>query len=168
MNLRNQTINYDNIDYNWFYQKKYKKLPKIHYFMTLVAVIAAGILDILISTAFLSWAYCGLLSFLVGEEFYISGILAAILWVAIAFGAAHLVRYLSAIRLSQSIVVADTLLEIRNGTPSHNVPRTTQAPTPPQVPATRAALERIAKLKAQGILTEAEAAQMRADVLSGN
>ena len=166
--MKNHAINYDIIDYKKLYLEEYKKLPKTYYFITLVSVIAAGILDILISSDFLSDGYEGLFSFLIGSEDYISGILAMIIWAAIAFGAAHLVRYLSAIALSQKIVVADTLLDIQKGHPTYSATPNTQTNVPSQKSTTHASLERIAKLKDQGILTEAEAAKMRADVLSGN
>ncbi len=107
---------YDSIDYKMLYLVKYKRLPHTYYIMTLIGVIAVGVLDVLIFSDLLSDAYEGLFSFLIGSEDYISGILALAIWVAIAFGAAHLVRYLSAIVLSQKIVVADTLLELKNCT----------------------------------------------------
>ena len=108
-----QKTDYSEIDYKMLYLTKYKKLPQIYYNVTLCFVIAIGVLDILISTEFLYSAYDGLLSFLVGTEDYISGILAMGIWVAVAFGAAYFVRYLSAIALSQKIVVADTLLDLK-------------------------------------------------------
>lgn len=166
--MKNNTINYDTIDYKKLYLDEYKKLPKTYYIITLVTVIAAGLLDILISSDFLSDGYEGLFSFLIGSEEYISGILAMIIWVAIAFGAAYLVRYLSAIGLSQKIVVADTLLDIQNGHPTYSAMPNMKTNAPSQKSTTQASLERIAKLKDQGILTEEEAAKMRADVLSEN
>lgn len=166
--MKNSTINYDAINYKQLYLEKFKKLPNIYYISTLVAVIAVGVLDLLVSTGFLSWAYGGLFSFLVGTEDYISGILAMIIWVVIAFGAAYLVRHLSAIGLSQKIVVADTLLDIQKGHPTYSTMPNMKTNAPSQKSTTQASLERIAKLKDQGVLTEEEAAKMRADVLAGN
>ena len=119
VNLKNpkvphQNIDYSEIDYKKLYLTKYKKLPQIYYNVTLGFVIAIGVLDILISTELLYSAYDGLLSFLVGTEDYTSGIIATGVWVAVAFGAAYFVRYLSAIALSQKIVVADTLLDLKD------------------------------------------------------
>ena len=166
--MKNNAINYDTINYKKLYLEEYKKLPKTYYIITLVAVIAAGALDILISSDLLSDGYEGLFSFLIGSEDYISGILALAIWGAIAFGAACLVRYLSAIGLSQKIVVADTLLDIQKGHPTYSAMPNMKTNTLSQKSTTQASLERIAKLKEQGVLTEEEAAKMRADVLSGN
>ena len=161
-------INYNAIDYKRLYLEEYKKLPKTYYVITLVTMIAAGLLDILISSDLFYNEYAGLFSFLVGSMEYLSSILAGILWIAIAIGAASLVRYLTAIGLSQKVVVADSLLDIRNGQPLLAAVPTAKTNVPAPNSATRSSLERITKLKEQGILTEEEATKMRADLLSGN
>ena len=161
-------INYNAIDYKRLYLEEYKKLPKTYYVITLVTMIAAGLLDILISSDLFYNEYAGLFSFLVGSMEYLSSILAGILWIAIAIGAASLVRYLTAIGLSQKVVVADSLLDIRNGQPLPAAVPTAKTNVPAPNSATRSSLERITKLKEQGILTEEEAAKMRADLLSAN
>ena len=161
-------INYNAIDYKRLYQEEYKKLPKTYYIITLATIIAGGLLEVLIFSDLFSDGYAGLFSFLVGSADYISGILAVLIWIAIAIGAASLVRYLTAIGLSQKVVVADSLLDIRNGQPLPAAVPTAKTNVPAPNSATRSSLERITKLKEQGILTEEEAAKMRADLLSGN
>ena len=163
-----EKIDYSAIDYKKLYLSKYKKLPQIYYFLILGFVSAVGLLDILVSSDLLSDAYEGLFAFLIGSEDYISGFLALIIWAAIAFCAAHLVQYLSAIALSQKVVVADALLDIQKAQNTCSAAPNIKASTSSQNISVQTALERIAKLKAQGILTEEEAAKMRADVLSGN
>ena len=161
-------INYNAIDYKRLYQEEYKRLPKTYYVITLATVIAGGLLEVLIFSDLFSDGYVGLFSFLVGSADYISGILAVLIWLAIAIGAASLVRYLSAIGLSQKVVVADTLLDMQGGRPLGAAVPTAKTSAPFPAGATRASLDRIAKLKEQGVLTEEEAAKMRADLLSGN
>ena len=163
-----EKIDYSAIDYKKLYLSKYKKLPQIYYFLILGFVSAVGLLDILVSSDLLSDAYEGLFSFLIGSEDYISGFLALIIWAAIAFCAAHLVQYLSAIALSQKVVVADALLDIQKAQNTCSAAPNIKASASSQNIPVETALERIAKLKVQGILTEEEAAKMRADVLSGN
>lgn len=163
-----EKIDYSTIDYKKLYLTKYKKLPQIYYIVTLGFISAVGLLDILVSSDLLSDAYEGLFSFLIGSEDYISGFLALIIWAAIAFCAAHLVQYLSAIALSQKVVVADALLDIQKTQNTCSAAPNIKASTSSQNIPVETALERIAKLKAQGILTEEEAAKMRADVLSRN
>ena len=163
-----EKIDYSAIDYKKLYLSKYKKLPQIYYFVILGFVSAVGLLDILVSSDLLSDAYEGLFSFLIGSEDYISGFLALIIWAAIAFCAARLVQYLSAIALSQKVVVADTLLDIQKAQNTCSAAPNIKASTSSQNISVQTALERIAQLKAQGILTEEEAAKMRADVLSRN
>lgn len=163
-----EKIDYSAIDYKKLYLSKYKKLPQIYYFLILGFVSAVGLLDILVSSDLLSDAYEGLFAFLIGSEDYISGFLALIIWAAIAFCAAHLVQYLSAIALSQKVVVADALLDIQKAQNTCSAAPNIKASASSQNIPVETALERIAKLKVQGILTEEEAAKMRADVLSGN
>lgn len=105
-----QKINYLNIDYKRLYIEKYRMLPNIYFYVALVVVSVIGILEIILFSNMLRRAYKGIFSFIVGSEEYISGTLALVIWGFIAYLTARFVRYITAISLSQKIVVADTLL----------------------------------------------------------
>jgi len=59
------------------------------------------------------------------------------------------------------------LLDIQKGHVTYSATSRKNVAAPAQRGVAHASMERIAKLKDQGILTEEEAAKMRADVLSG-
>lgn len=101
------------IDYKNLYLEKYKNLP--HYYFTTVLLTIGIIANIVSGILFI---------FALDSEEWLAIIAIGVLvggWL-IAFGIASLVRFITAIQLSQSVVVADSLLKL-SGIASQNSPQ---------------------------------------------
>ena len=92
------------LDYKSIYQKWYKNIPNIVFWSTLITFLLASLVG-------------GILMFAEAyyEEDYVYGALIILGGSAVSWGIAKLSRLISSIAISQKVVVADTLLDIKNG-----------------------------------------------------
>lgn len=102
----------NDFNYKKLYQEQFKNLPNIRFIGTLISI---GAIATIIGVILFIKATSGYSSY-----FSISVATIFIGW-AIALGLAYLVRYITAISISQKIVVADTLLAINDAQASSPV-----------------------------------------------
>lgn len=102
------------MSYEQVYNNYFIKLPKIISMILGILSIVIGLLDVLVSTSFLSSEYDGMLASLVGTEAYTSAILAIVVWAIVAVLCFYVVHLILKISISQKIMVVDRLTQIRD------------------------------------------------------
>ena len=95
------------IDYKSLYLKKYKNIPNYYFWGTLITVSLAAIVVGIIFLAEASY-----------DEDYLLGVGIILGGIIVGWGLAYFNRFISAIALSQKVVVADTLLSMKDDTAS--------------------------------------------------
>ncbi|NMP37458.1 MAG: hypothetical protein GX051_04960 [Clostridiales bacterium] len=106
-------MNIIKMSYEKVYEKYYKRLPKIVAVIVTVFIAFIGVADVLAATEFLGSSYDGILSFIVGNEVYTSGIFAFIIWAILAVALYFIIYIVSKIAISQKIMVVQRLTEIK-------------------------------------------------------
>lgn len=100
--------------YEDIYNKYFVKMPEINSTCWLVVWILLGLLDVGIATEGFTDNYCGILEFLVGHKAYTSAVLAAAVWLVVAFIGFFVIRDTLRISVSHKIVMIDRLAQIRD------------------------------------------------------
>ena len=96
------------------YNNYYVKLPRIIATIWGVVFGLAATLDVLLSTGLLKYSYSGILSFLVGEQAYVSAIFAVIFWAIIVFLLTRGIHIILKIVFSQKMMVVERLTQIKD------------------------------------------------------
>ena len=94
-------------DYQNLYLKKYKNIPNMYFWGTLLLL---GLSSIATGSVILATSNY--------EDEVVMGLVVLIVGSLVAWGLAHLSRFIASVAISQKVVVADTLLSMKDGTPA--------------------------------------------------
>lgn len=92
-----------NYDYEILFKSNYKNIPNYVFWSTFITLLIAAVGG-------------GILSFIMEKA--VVGVITIVIGAVIAFFAAMLARFITAIKISQKVVVAEALLNSNAGTPA--------------------------------------------------